>query len=141
MDISSSSSSLETSQLKDVDPSSKTPESTSSTLTKRKRSTLKTYYEYNLDKMHDFKGGYLVENLLAPPLAQQSTVVPPIVERKTVHEPPVPLDPTVHPSCQECPSLDLDPVYSQYFLTNICFSCKKKYPEKYSLLTKTEVRE
>ncbi|KAI0854015.1 DNA repair protein [Daldinia vernicosa] len=43
--------------------------------------------------------------------------------------------------CRECKSLEIDFVWEEVFGCAICNSCKEKYPEKYSLLTKTECRE
>ncbi|KAI1396674.1 DNA repair protein [Hypoxylon fuscum] len=43
--------------------------------------------------------------------------------------------------CRECNSLEIDFQWEEVFGCAICNSCKEKYPEKYSLLTKTEARE
>lgn len=43
--------------------------------------------------------------------------------------------------CRECKSLEIDFVWDEVFGTRVCHACKEKFPEKYSLLTKTEVRE
>ena len=43
--------------------------------------------------------------------------------------------------CRECGSLEIDFVWDEVFKCCVCNSCKEKYPEKYSLLTKTECRE
>lgn len=37
--------------------------------------------------------------------------------------------------------MDLDPVFFKVFHINLCPSCKEKYPDKYSLITKTEAKE
>jgi DNA-repair protein complementing XP-A cells len=37
--------------------------------------------------------------------------------------------------------MDLDFLYHKTFGTRVCFKCKEKFPEKYSLLTKTECKE
>lgn len=44
-------------------------------------------------------------------------------------------------ACRECRSLDTDEKWAKAFHVGICRACKDKYPEKYSLLTKTEVKE
>ncbi|KAI1329285.1 DNA repair protein [Xylariaceae sp. FL0255] len=43
--------------------------------------------------------------------------------------------------CRECGSLEIDFVWEEVFACAVCGACKEKYPEKYSLLTKTECRE
>lgn len=44
-------------------------------------------------------------------------------------------------SCRECGSLEIDFKWLDAFACGICKGCREKYPEKYSLLTKTEARE
>ncbi|KAF2184701.1 DNA repair protein [Zopfia rhizophila CBS 207.26] len=43
--------------------------------------------------------------------------------------------------CRECGSLEIDWKWQDVFSIGICNLCKEKYPDKYSLLTKTEARE
>ncbi|KAJ9131347.1 DNA repair protein RAD14 [Pleurostoma richardsiae] len=43
--------------------------------------------------------------------------------------------------CRECGSLEIDWVWEEVLRCAVCAACKEKYPEKYSLLTKTECRE
>ncbi|KAM0428622.1 hypothetical protein ACHAPT_006983 [Fusarium lateritium] len=43
--------------------------------------------------------------------------------------------------CQDCNSLEIDFVWEEVFHICVCNKCKEKYPEKYSLLTKTECKE
>lgn len=45
------------------------------------------------------------------------------------------------PKCAECQSLDIDFVWAEVFHVAVCGRCKDKFPEKYSLLTKTEVKD
>ncbi|KAK2630353.1 hypothetical protein QTJ16_001173 [Diplocarpon rosae] len=42
--------------------------------------------------------------------------------------------------CTECRSLEIDWQWDEVFKCQVCHACKEKFPEKYSLLTKTEVR-
>lgn len=51
------------------------------------------------------------------------------------------LDPAENPQCFDCGSVELDFLYHKTFGTRVCFKCKEKFPEKYSLLTKTECKE
>ncbi|EJT73721.1 hypothetical protein GGTG_07577 [Gaeumannomyces tritici R3-111a-1] len=43
--------------------------------------------------------------------------------------------------CRECASLEVDFVWDEVFGVCVCGTCKEKFPEKYSLLTKTECRQ
>lgn len=43
--------------------------------------------------------------------------------------------------CRECGSLEIDWKWEEMLRCCICHPCKDKYPEKYSLLTKTEAKE
>lgn len=43
--------------------------------------------------------------------------------------------------CRECNSLEIDFVWEEVFHICVCNKCKDKFPEKYSLLTKTECKE
>ncbi|MBC9701198.1 MAG: DNA repair protein, partial [Leuconostoc sp.] len=45
------------------------------------------------------------------------------------------------PQCRECNSLDVDFLWNEVFKVAVCGRCKEKMPEKYSLLTKTEVKD
>ncbi|KAL2116277.1 hypothetical protein VTJ04DRAFT_8444 [Mycothermus thermophilus] len=43
--------------------------------------------------------------------------------------------------CRECGTIEIDFVWEEVFHCAVCNRCKEKYPEKYSLLTKTECKE
>lgn len=43
--------------------------------------------------------------------------------------------------CRECGSIEIDWVWEEVFHICVCGLCKEKYPEKYSLLTKTECKQ
>ncbi|KAG5978516.1 hypothetical protein E4U55_006132 [Claviceps digitariae] len=43
--------------------------------------------------------------------------------------------------CRECKSLEIDFVWNEVFRVCVCNKCKEQYPEKYSLLTKTECKQ
>ena len=43
--------------------------------------------------------------------------------------------------CRECGSLEIDWKWEESLHCQICQACKDKFPDKYSLLTKTEARE
>ena len=92
------------------------------------------YCEYNLSTMVDSKGGFLVEE---SPIALNN----PEKEKRVLEEPPIPnIDPSSGSLCIECQSPDIDLNYLKYYSMLICKSCRDKYPEKYSLLTKTECK-
>lgn len=43
--------------------------------------------------------------------------------------------------CFECGSPEIDWQWKEVFRCRVCEACKKKFPDKYSLLTKTDARE
>ena len=43
--------------------------------------------------------------------------------------------------CRECGSLEIDWSWDELLHTQVCNTCKEKFPDKYSLLTKTEAKE
>lgn len=47
----------------------------------------------------------------------------------------------VRGKCRECGSLEIDWKWQDGFHIGICHTCKDKFPDKYSLLTKTEAKE
>jgi ribosomal protein L37AE/L43A len=53
----------------------------------------------------------------------------------------VTLDPSKREVCVECASRELDDQLRRVFGIFVCRACTKKVPEKYSLLTKTEVKQ
>ncbi|PYH42388.1 DNA repair protein RAD14 [Aspergillus saccharolyticus JOP 1030-1] len=44
-------------------------------------------------------------------------------------------------ACRECGSLEIDWKWEEELKCRICHACKEKFPERYSLLTKTEAKE
>jgi len=43
--------------------------------------------------------------------------------------------------CRECGSLEIDWQWDEVFGCAVCGKCKEKFPERYSLLTKTEAKD
>jgi DNA-repair protein complementing XP-A cells len=115
---------------------------------------LKSYYEYNLSTMVDSKGGFIVEKVNEDDKkGNKSYRIEPYYRKSP---PPVLFvvtsylficnkapsgDASENPKCKECQSMDLDSIFYNVFHINLCPSCKDKYPEKYSLITKTEAKE
>lgn len=55
---------------------------------------------------------------------------------------PPPADISLAPKCTECNiNMELDPTMREVFHLQVCKTCVKNHPEKYSLLTKTECKE
>jgi len=108
----------------------------------RRDSRLGKYFEYDLSKMVNSKGGFLVEDgkeLDADLRAKEK-------ERERQRalqnlDPPMFLDQGLNPKCQECQSVDIDQTYKKVFRCLVCNKCKNEKPERYSLLTKTECKD
>ena len=128
----------------------------------KKNTRLSNYFEYDLSKMVNTKGGFLLDEDGGPGKGVDEEVRrrEKLREKERIAKNAEPcesshrhrkfinvscavrlLDPTLNPKCRECGSLDIDHVYNQTFRCLVCNACKNTYPEKYSLLTKTECKE
>ncbi|KAI0343946.1 hypothetical protein BDW22DRAFT_1328044 [Trametopsis cervina] len=108
----------------------------------RRDSRLGKYFEYDLSKMVNSKGGFLVdddkevdEELRAKEKERERE------RARQAFEPAIHLDPALNPKCKECGTIDIDQTYRKVFKCLVCNACKNAKPEKYSLLTKTECKE
>ncbi|KAI9496781.1 XPA protein C-terminus-domain-containing protein [Zychaea mexicana] len=102
-----------------------------------KRARWTKYYDYDLSNMVDSKGGFIVEETKQDKLIQQRK------DQATKLSPFIPMsaDPAENPKCRDCGSMDIDPIFYQVFKLSVCVACKEKFPERYSLITKTEAKE
>ncbi|WFD31558.1 DNA repair protein rad14 [Malassezia sp. CBS 17886] len=105
------------------------------------------YIEFDLSKLQNSKGGFLVEDKEGQEAVQTIEDLKKEREREKQRlrdqmEPGIGLDPTTRPVCGECQSPDIafDP-FQRAFNVSVCRQCERAHPEKYSLLTKTEVKE
>lgn len=124
------------------------------------------YIEYDFAKMTDTKGGFL-SNLDDPnnralnsrpeddPLAgkpahmtlaewERTQLLKKLRAAKAgPFEPGISVlnDKSAKNVCRECGRMEIDFQWVELFACSVCHSCKEKFPEKYSLLTKTEARE
>ncbi|KAI0762648.1 thioesterase-like superfamily-domain-containing protein [Fomes fomentarius] len=108
----------------------------------KRDSRLGKYFEYDLSKMVNTKGGFLVED--GKEVDEELRAKEKERERQRAVqnlEPAMYLDPKLNPRCNECNSLDIDQTFRKVFRCLVCNKCKNEKPEKYSLLTKTECKE
>ncbi|KAH6917568.1 thioesterase-like superfamily-domain-containing protein [Coprinopsis sp. MPI-PUGE-AT-0042] len=116
--------------------------SSSSSKPLKRDSRLGNYFEYDLSKMVNSKGGFLVE---------ERAEVDEELKRKEKErerqralqsiEPTIYLDPALNPKCRECGTVDIDQTFLQVFKCTVCKKCQNEKPELYSLLTKTECKD
>ncbi|KAK3372945.1 DNA repair protein rad14-like protein [Lasiosphaeria ovina] len=128
------------------------------------------YVDYNFSTMTDTKGGFLsteddpwnksmsagASNQPGQPEAEQKPAHMTAAEWERMQliktlqrnkagpfEPGISVlaDEKTRKRCRECRSVEIDFVWEEVFGCAVCNTCKEKYPEKYSLLTKTECRE
>lgn len=127
------------------------------------------FVDYNFSAMTDTKGGFLSteddpwnKSMSGPPQAgggpeqekrpahmtadewERMQTLKKLKRRKEgPYEPglSVLVDEKVRKKCGECGSMEIDWVWEETFHVCVCGMCKEKMPEKYSLLTKTEVKE
>ncbi|KAK2732652.1 hypothetical protein FQN55_004033 [Onygenales sp. PD_40] len=119
------------------------------------------YVEYDFSKMTDTKGGFLTAeddphnkalhsgNQDGKPAHmtlkewERHQLLQSLRKEKTgPFEPGLSiLNPKQHKSCRECGSVEIDWKWEETLKCAVCNSCKDKFPDKYSLLTKTEAKE
>ncbi|CAA7258810.1 unnamed protein product [Cyclocybe aegerita] len=124
-----------------ADQGSPTQPVASSSKPLKRDSRLGTYFEYDLSKMVNSKGGFLVDegNKADEDLRRKEKERE---HQRNVHNLDMPmfLDPALNPKCRECQSMDIDPTFLKVFKCSVCRTCQNAKPEKYSLLTKTECK-
>ena len=122
------------------------------------------FVDYDFSKITDTKGGFLTEeddrdNKALHVRDDKTEQKPPQMTQKewerqqllkALHrdrtgpfEPGLSVldDRTRQKKCRECGTLEIDWKWEESLRCCICHACKDKFPEKYSLLTKTEARE
>jgi DNA-repair protein complementing XP-A cells len=106
--------------------------------------SLGNYIEFDLSKLHNSKGGFLVDEEVDE--KESKSLQELRAERERIRERlREGMDPGINLSdeikCRECGSRDVAEQIRAVFDILVCRACEKRYPEKYSLLTKTEVKE
>lgn len=91
------------------------------------------YIDYDFSKMKDTKGGFIADENASLPEGKQ-------YEPKRVYEHSISIDPSQNAKCFKCGTPELDFRFLEVFGCRVCQNCKEKFPDKYSLLTKTECR-
>ncbi|KAJ5851533.1 uncharacterized protein N7529_010918 [Penicillium soppii] len=122
------------------------------------------YVDYDFSKMTDTKGGFLTQeddpfnkqlhvtndkdalkpaNMTQKEWERHQTLQNLKRNREGPFEPGLSVldDKSKQKKCRECQSLEIDWKWEEELKCCICHACKEKYPEKYSLLTKTEAKE
>ncbi|KAI5787268.1 XPA protein C-terminus-domain-containing protein [Geopyxis carbonaria] len=119
------------------------------------------FVEYDLSKMTDTKGGFMsieddphsilsAQNLKDKPekmsleeWARHQARVQAIRDKKGAYEPAISAlnEPEEDKICFECKSPEIDWKWKEVYKCRVCEKCKKDFPDKYSLLTKTDARE
>lgn len=122
------------------------------------------YVDYDFSKMTDTKGGFLTQeddpynkalhvrdgkepqkpaNMTQKEWERQQLLQSLRRNRTGPFEPGLSVldDERSKVKCRECGSIEIDWKWEEMLKCCVCNACKEKYPEKYSLLTKTEARE
>ena len=127
----------------------------------RRDSRLGKYFDYDLSKMVNSKGGFLVEDdkdadddsktkkrererekamqgLEPRTFFDRTCAAGPLTEFAATA---IYLEASRNPKCHDCDSVDIDQMYRKVFRCLVCNKCRNERVEKYSLLTKTECKE
>ncbi|EDR16060.1 uncharacterized protein LACBIDRAFT_242668 [Laccaria bicolor S238N-H82] len=106
------------------------------------------YFEYDLSKMVNSKGGFLVEDgeevdqdTRRKEMEREKQRAVQNLEPRTLPCTAIFLDPSLNPKCQECHTIDIDQALKKVFGCLVCKKCQNERPERYSLLTKTECKQ
>jgi len=120
------------------------------------------YVEYDFSKMTDTKGGFLTAeddphnkalhtqdgqevrpaNMTLKEWERQRLLRSLREQKAGPFEPGITrMKDTTTKSCRECRILEIDWKWDEIFRISVCNTCKEKFPDKYSLLTKTEAKE
>ncbi|KAI9893655.1 MAG: hypothetical protein M1814_005870 [Vezdaea aestivalis] len=118
------------------------------------------FVEYDFSKMTDTKGGFMTaeddpHNKALSVLStedkpagmtmnewQRQQLLKSLRDRKEgPYRPGISANPEERKVCRDCGGLEIDRKWDDVFKCRVCNACKEKYPDKYSLLTKTEARE
>lgn len=122
------------------------------------------FVEYDFSKITDTKGGFLTEeddrfnkalhvrdekaeqkpaHMTQKEWERQQLLKNLHRDRAGIFEPGLSVldERTQQKTCRECGSLEIDWKWEEAFRCCVCHACKDKFPDKYSLLTKTEARE
>lgn len=104
------------------------------------------YIQYDIANTEDLKGGYLLEPLRNDNNGEKNTLEDwkekeRMKQEFIVKDPPPPVDIQNAPKCYECNTIDINQQFYTVYGCRVCNKCKEKFPEKYSLLTKTECKQ
>ncbi|CUA72300.1 DNA repair protein rad14 [Rhizoctonia solani] len=126
-----------------ISPKKKAPDHKDSNAPLKRDSRLMgRYLDYDLSKMVNSKGGFLVEEKSNYDEETRRKEKERELQRlKQSFDPPVHIEKEKNPLCADCGSVDIDHQFRKVFRVNVCNNCKNEKPERYSLLTKTECKQ
>ncbi|KAF2862476.1 DNA repair protein [Piedraia hortae CBS 480.64] len=143
-------------------PSNRRDASGTHTTAPRAAKKFRSFIEYDFSRLTDTKGGFLASDddpynkamhgasiAQKPPGVSMAEWEKTQLQRKLKASRSGPYEPGLsvlgkqeeEKRCRECRGLEIDWEWDEVFKTQVCNSCKDKFPEKYSLLTKTEAKE
>lgn len=101
----------------------------------------KPYIEYDFSTMRDSKGGFLSAEEIDGQKNADKFGNADWLESQSNLQPPYPFDDPRAPTCVVCGQKELDFRLWRVFKVGVCKDCRRKHPEKFSLLTKTECKQ
>ena len=95
--------------------------------------------DYDLSTIKDSRGGFLFPD--DKDVNKKSTNATATVYSHTLLPPAIMEDTSALPQCRQCGSHDVDLDILRHYRVQVCKDCRESNTEKYTLLTKTEVKE
>ncbi|KAF8610476.1 DNA repair protein [Ceratobasidium sp. AG-I] len=112
---------------------------------KRDTRLMGRYLDYDLSKMVNSKGGFLVEEKSnfdeETRRKEKERELQRLKQSFDPRESSVHIEKDKNPRCADCGSVDIDHQYRKAFRVHVCSNCRTEKPERYSLLTKTECKQ
>jgi DNA-repair protein complementing XP-A cells len=100
------------------------------------------YIDYNLSTLKDSKGGFLFPEIDKNSKdSKRLKKENPIVYPHSILPSVTAVDPSNLPRCEDCTSPDIDLDFLRFYKVKVCAKCKETLVDKYTQLTKTEVKE
>ncbi|ODV61232.1 DNA repair protein RAD14, partial [Ascoidea rubescens DSM 1968] len=108
----------------------------------------KDYIQYDLSEIKDTNGGFIIDKSeldngkkTLEEWTKENQNITFLNKNDNNELPKFPIDIDSAPKCEDCSSILIDEEFLKIYKCKVCKNCKKKNPDRYSLLTKTECKQ